>query len=78
MVCRSESEGSRNDCTQADKLTQDIGLISLRHECIIDLARKSSSPVIPPKRNRKIPRKIDKELYKLRHNTFQKFKEWRC
>jgi transposase len=48
---------------------------------IIELAEKSSTnAVIPSKRNRKIQRDIDLEIYQLRHiveNTFQKFKEWR-
>ena len=81
------TEGSRHDCTQADKLIQNIDAEYLIADKaydtnhIIDLARKSSiNPVISAKRNRKIPREIDKDLYKLRHiieNTFQKFKEWR-
>ena len=37
-------------------------------------------PVIPPKRNRKVQRSYDKDLYKLRHlveNAFLKLKGWR-
>ena len=37
-------------------------------------------PVIPPKRNRKVMRKYDKELYKARHlveNAFLHLKRWR-
>ena len=37
-------------------------------------------PVIPPKRNRKIQREYDAELYKLRHlveNAFLHLKRWR-
>ncbi|WP_375319196.1 transposase [Candidatus Tisiphia endosymbiont of Oplodontha viridula] len=48
---------------------------------IIEFAEQANIiPVIPSKRNRKIQREIDKDLYKLRHiieNTFQKFKGWR-
>jgi transposase len=36
--------------------------------------------VIPPKRNRKIQRDYDKDLYKLRHlveNAFLSLKQWR-
>ncbi|WP_342268327.1 transposase [Candidatus Tisiphia endosymbiont of Empis tessellata] len=48
---------------------------------IVEFAEQANIiPVIPSKRNRKIQREIDKDLYKLRHiieNTFQKFKEWR-
>ena len=37
-------------------------------------------PVIPPKRNRKIQREYDQDLYKLRHfveNAFLHLKRWR-
>jgi transposase len=37
-------------------------------------------PIIPPKKNRKIQREYDKELYKLRHlveNAFLHLKRWR-
>ncbi len=37
-------------------------------------------PVIPPKRNRKVQREYDEELYKLRHlveNAFLHLKRWR-
>jgi transposase len=37
-------------------------------------------PVIPPKRNRKIQRPYDVDLYKLRHiieNAFLRLKDWR-
>ncbi|MGI2299105.1 IS5/IS1182 family transposase, partial [Candidatus Cardinium hertigii] len=37
-------------------------------------------PVIPPKKNRKIKRDFDKNLYKFRHlveNMFLKIKQWR-
>ena len=81
------TEGSRNDCTQADELIKDIKADHLLADKaydtnkIIDSANKSNIiPVIPSKRNRKSPRQIDTYLYRLRHiieNTFQKFKEWR-
>jgi transposase len=48
---------------------------------IIEQAKKQGmQSVIPPKRNRKIQRQYDKELYKLRHlveNTFLHLKRWR-
>ena len=48
---------------------------------IITLANsKAMKIVIPPKKNRKIQREYDKELYKLRHlveNAFLRLKEWR-
>jgi transposase len=37
-------------------------------------------PVIPPRKNRKIQRPYDVDLYKLRHiieNTFLRLKDWR-
>jgi transposase len=37
-------------------------------------------PVIPPKKNRKVQREYDEELYKLRHlveNAFLHLKRWR-
>ena len=81
------TEGSKNDCTKANELINGINAEHLIADKaydtnhIIDLAKESSiNTVIPSKRNRKIQRAIDKDLYKLRHivkNTFQKFKEWR-
>ncbi|WP_425364712.1 IS5 family transposase [Candidatus Tisiphia endosymbiont of Mystacides longicornis] len=81
------TEGSRNDCTQACELTQNIEAEYLIADkaydtnSIVEFAEQANIiPVIPSKRNRKIQREIDKDLYKLRHiieNTFQKFKEWR-
>jgi len=48
---------------------------------IIKYAReKGIVPVIPPKKNRKIKRDFDKNLYKFRHlveNMFLKIKQWR-
>lgn len=38
------------------------------------------TPVIPPKRSRKVVREYDRDLYQLRHlveNGFERFKEWR-
>ncbi len=81
------TEGSRNDCTQAEELIENtaaenlLGDKAYDTDKIIELAAKSSiKAVIPSKRNRKVQRDIDLEIYKLRHiieNTFQKFKEWR-
>ncbi|CAF0761323.1 unnamed protein product [Didymodactylos carnosus] len=81
------TEGSRNDCTQACELTQNIDAQHIIADkaydtnIIVESAQRAHIiPVIPSKRNRKIQREIDKDLYKLRHiieNTFQTFKEWR-
>ena len=50
-------------------------------DAILDQAKSHGmEPVIPPKRNRKVQRPYDKDLYKLRHlveNTFLKLKGWR-
>ncbi len=80
-------EGSRNDCTQAYEIVNGINAENLiadkaydTHDIIDSATRVKTTPIIPSKRNRKIQREIDEDLYKLRHiieNTFQKFKEWR-
>ena len=41
---------------------------------------QGAQAVIPPRKNRKVPREYDKELYKLRHlveNAFLHLKRWR-
>lgn len=43
-------------------------------------AKQGISPVIPPKKNRKVQRDYDRHLYKLRHlveNAFLHLKRWR-
>lgn len=43
-------------------------------------AENGSQAIIPPKKNRKIQRGYDKELYKIRHlveNAFLHIKQWR-
>jgi transposase len=50
-------------------------------DAILEQAEKQGmEPIIPPKRNRKIQREYDEELYKLRHlveNAFLHLKRWR-
>jgi transposase len=50
-------------------------------DAILEQAKNQGmQPVIPPKKNRIIQRKYDKELYKLRHlveNAFLHLKQWR-
>ncbi|MDF2966043.1 MAG: Transposase [Rickettsiaceae bacterium] len=60
------TEGSRNDCTQADRLIEDIDAENLIADKaydtnnIVETAEKSSiNPVIPSKRNRKTQRDVD-------------------
>lgn len=50
-------------------------------DAILEQAKNQGmEPVIPPKKNRKIQREYDEELYKLRHlveNAFLHLKRWR-
>jgi transposase len=81
------TEGTTADCTKtqelikgfsADYLLADRGYDS---DSVIDLAAQAGmTPVIPPKKNRRIQREYDKYLYKARHlveNAFLKLKRWR-
>ena len=79
--------GTVADCTQAEGLIEGIPAKSLLgdrgydSDAIIDSATsKGMTPVIPPKKNRKIQRDYDKHIYKIRHlveNAFLKLKQWR-
>lgn len=81
------TEGPRNDCTQASELTNGINAENLiadkaydTNDIVDSAIHANTVPIIPSKKNRKIQREIDADLYKVRHiieNTFQKFKEWR-
>ena len=81
------TDGNEADCSQAKALID-----SLRGGCLMAdkaydtnalldlLESRKIEAVIPPKRNRKVQRAYDKDIYKLRHiieNTFLKFKAWR-
>ena len=81
------TKGSEADCKQAVNL---IGEMKAKYlladrgydaNCIIDYAEElNMNIVIPPKKNRIIQRKYDKDLYKIRHiveNTFLHLKRWR-
>ena len=50
-------------------------------DTIIEAAQAAGmAVVIPPKKNRKLQREYDKDLYRLRHlveNAFLKLKQWR-
>jgi len=50
-------------------------------DAILEQAKNQGmEPIIPPKRNRKVQREYDEELYKLRHlveNAFLHLKRWR-
>jgi transposase len=81
------TQGTTADCTQAGKLIEGIDAESLladkgydTDEVINQAISNKMKFVIPPKRNRKVQRVFDKELYKLRHlveNAFLRIKNWR-
>jgi hypothetical protein len=66
------TDGTTADCTQTSKqginaeyLLADKGYDS--DEIIKQGAKQEIIAVIPPRKNRKVPREYDKYLYKLRH-----------
>ena len=79
--------GTTADCTQAEHLIEGIDAEALLADrgydtdAIVDYAETAGiKPVIPPKKNRKIQREYDKNLYKLRplvENAFLELKRWR-
>jgi transposase len=81
------TEGTTADCTQASRLIEGLNAGALLADkgydtdAIVDqLKQQGMEPVIPPKRNRKVRRTYDEELYKLRHlveNAFLHLKRWR-
>ncbi|WP_276741498.1 IS5 family transposase [Victivallis vadensis] len=81
------TEGTTADCKQAEALIDNIKakvLLADRgydSDAIVEKAEKAGmKAVIPPRKNRKIQREYDKELYKLRHfveNAFMILKRWR-
>ena len=81
------TKGTSADCKQAEALIDGIKakvLLADRgydSDAIIEKAEKvGMKAVIPPRKNRKVQREYDKELYKLRHgveNAFLILKRWR-
>jgi len=81
------THGTTADCTQASKLIEGITaqyLLADRGYDSDDIIDKAQSQgmisVIPPRKNRKLQREYDKDLYKLRHlveNAFLNLKRWR-
>ena len=79
--------GTTADCTQAVALIDGIAaqfLLADRgydsNEIIDKAAAVGCEVVIPPKKNRKVQRSYDRELYRVRHlveNTFLQLKRWR-
>jgi transposase len=81
------TEGTTADCTQASRLIEGLTAEALLADkgydtdAILEQAKNQGmEPVIPPKRNRKVQREYDEELYKLRHlveNAFLYLNRWR-
>ena len=81
------TKGTRADCTQASRLIEGLSADYLLADrgydsnAILEQAKEQGmEAVIPPKKNRKIQREYDEELYKLRHlveNAFLHLKRWR-
>ena len=81
------TQGTTADCTQAKFLIEGLTAEHLLADrgydsnAIIDQAMtQGMSVVIPPKKNRKVQREYDKDLYKIRHlveNAFLHLKRWR-
>ena len=90
MVCRSGlllHKVQQPDCTQASHLIQGLTATYLLadrgydSQALIEQATAQGMvAVIPPRKNRKVQRFYDKELYKMRHrveNAFLHLKRWR-
>ena len=81
------TEGTTADCTKAEELIEGFNadyLLADRgydsNEIIESAGKFGMEAVIPPKKNRKVLREYDRNLYKLRHlveNAFLDLKEWR-
>ena len=81
------TEGTTADCTLASHLIEGItaeyllGDRGYDSDAIVKQAEKQGmKAVIPPRKNRKIQREYDKDIYKLRHlveNAFLHLKRWR-
>ena len=81
------AKGTTADCTQASKLIEGITAEHLLADkgydtdAIIQQAEdRGMKPVIPPKKNRRVMREYDRELYKARHlveNAFLHLRRWR-
>ncbi len=81
------TKGTESDYKQAENLIDGFDaeyLLANRGYDSDDIVNKAESQgmnaVIPPRKNRKIQREYDKDLYKLRHlveNAFLHLKRWR-
>ena len=81
------TKGATSDCKKAKDLIKEISAENLladrgydSDEIIEQAISQGMNIVIPPKKNRIIQRKYDKDLYKIRHiveNAFLHLKRWR-
>jgi transposase len=81
------TEGTTADCTQAERLIEGIEADNLLADrgydvnAVLEMAEEAGmAVVIQQKKNRKIQRGYDKDLYRLRHlveNAFLVLKQWR-
>jgi transposase len=81
------TQGTTADCTQACRLIEGITAAYLLadrgydSDAIVEQAEQQGmQPTIPPRKNRKMQREYDKDLYRLRHlvdNAFLHLKRWR-
>jgi transposase len=81
------TDGTTADCTQASKLISGIAAEYLLADkgydsdaIVVQAESQGMTSVIPPRKNRKVQREYDKDLYKLRHlveNAFLHLKRWR-
>jgi transposase len=81
------TQGTTADCTQAEALIDGIEgdyLLADRaydsNNIIEKAENQGMQTVIPPRKNRKVQREYDKDIYKLRHlveNAFLHLKRWR-
>ena len=79
--------GTVADCTQAEALIDGIAAEHLMadrgydtNKVLAAARERGMTPVIPPKRSRKVAREYDAALYQARHlveNGFERFKAWR-
>ena len=86
-LCFSLTSGQRHDITQASYLLQKFKNANIiadkgydSNDLIEQIQNQHSTPVIPPRSNRKNPRDYDKHLYKERHLVecfFNKIKHFR-
>jgi len=81
------TKGTTADCSQACHLIEGIGAEHLLADrgydtdaIVMQAETSGMQAVIPPRKNRKVQREYDKDLYKLRHlveNAFLYLKRWR-